>query len=283
MLAVMLSLAPIAAQQVNLTIDAPPALAGMAARVRAIDTAAFERSLHRAGLDLPRRAEVILAPDTDLRARMAPAWVAGQAFGTHTIIIFPERISSYPHDSVESVVLHELVHLSLNARAGGRPLPRWFHEGVAVSVESGWNLASQVRLLWAAAREPAIDDVTALFRSNAESETSTAYLLAAAFVEDVRARHGAAVPGAIAGRVAGGMAFDAAFRAETGETVQQAATHAWAGYRGWGRWLPMATGSSAVWGGILALSFLAFVFRRRRRAQRRRQWEAEEAAEDVLP
>src|SRR5688572_9362118 len=150
-LVLVLLLESASARQVTLTVDAPPQLSGLAARVRHIDTAAFERSLSRAGLDLPRRANVILAPNSDLRARIAPAWVAGQAFGTHTVLIFPDRISSYPHDSLESVVLHELVHLSLTARAGGRPLPRWFHEGVAVSVESGWNLASQARLLWAAA------------------------------------------------------------------------------------------------------------------------------------
>jgi hypothetical protein len=275
----LLALAPLAARQVELSIDAPPALAGLAARVRNMDTAAFERSLSRAGLDLPRRVKVIIAPASDPLARVAPSWIAGQAFGTDTIIVFPDRISSYPHDSLESVVLHEFVHLSLNARAAGRPLPRWFHEGVAVSVESGWDLASQARLLWAASRRPAIEDVNALFRSSAESETSTAYLLAAALIEDVRARHGANVPGLIAGRVAAGVPFDAAFRGATGETVQEAAAHAWAGYRGWSRWLPLATGSSALWGGILGLALIAFVFRRRRRAQRRRQWDAEEAAE----
>jgi hypothetical protein len=268
------------ARQFELTVDAPPALAGLAARVKAMDTAAFAAPLRRAGLDLPRRARVTLVPNGDLRARITPAWVAGQAFGTDVIFVFPERISSYPHDSLESVVLHEIVHLSLNARAANRPLPRWFHEGVAVSVESGWGLATRARLLWAAAREPAIADVTALFRSDAQEDKTTAYLLAAALVEDIRARHGAAAPGAIARRVAAGAAFDDAFRAETGETVQQATVHAWAAYRGWTRWLPIATGPSALWGLILAVAGLAFIVRRRRRAQWRRRWDEEEP-EDV--
>ena len=264
------------ARQAELTVEAPPALAGMAARVRAMDTASFAGPLRRAGLELPRRARVVLVPDADMRARVTPAWVAGQAFSTDVIFVFPDRISSYPHDSVESVVRHELVHLALNVRAHDRPLPRWFHEGVAVSVESGWNLATQARLLWAAAREPAIADVTALFRSDTREDKTTAYLLAAALVEDIRARHGAAVPGAIAGRVAQGASFDAAFTAETGETVQQATIHAWTAYRGWTRWLPIATGSSALWGLILVVASLAFIVRRRRRAQRRRLWEEEE-------
>jgi hypothetical protein len=236
-------------------------------------------ALTRAGLDLPRRARVTLVPNADMRARVTPEWVAGQAFSTDVIFVFPERISSYPHDSLESVLRHELVHLALNIRARDRPLPRWFHEGVAVSVESGWSLATEARLLWAAAREPAIEDVNSLFRSDARSDKTTAYLLAAALVEDLRRRHGAAVPGAIAGRVAAGASFEAAFEAETGESVQHASSRAWAAYHGWTRWLPVVTGSSAVWGGILALAGLAFVRRWRRRAQRRRQWDEEEQRE----
>ena len=252
----------------------------MAARVRAMDTASFAGPLGRAGLALPRRARITLVPNGDLRERITPAWVAGQAFSTDVIFVFPERISSYPHDSVETVVRHELVHLALNVRARDRPLPRWFHEGVAVSVASGWNLATEARLLWAAAREPAIDDVSSLFRSDSHGGKTTAYLLAAALVEDIRRRHGPAVPGAIAGRVAAGAPFDEAFAAETGETPQQAALRAWGAYRGWSRWLPVATGSSAVWGMILAVAGLAFIVRRRRRAQRRRRWDEEEQGED---
>jgi hypothetical protein len=169
------------------------------------------------------------------------------------------------------------VHLALNIRAQDTPLPRWFHEGVAVSVASGWDLAAQARLVWAAAREPAIEDVSSLFQSDADSDKTTAYLLAAALVEDIRGRHGAAVPGAIAARVARGAVFDAAFAAETGESVQQATTRAWAAYRGWTQWLPVATGSSSLWGLILAIAGVAFIVRRRRRAQRRRQWDQEDA------
>ena len=267
------------ARQGVLTVDAPPELAGMAARVRAMDTASFAGPLTRAGLDLPRRSRVTLVPNGDLRARITPTWVAAQAFSSDVIFVFAERISSYPHDSVESVVRHELVHLALNVRARDKPLPRWFHEGVAVSVESGWNLATEVRLLWAAAREPAIDDVSTLFRSDSHGDKTTAYLLAAALIEDIRQRHGLAVPGAIAGRVAAGSSFDEAFMAETGETPQQSAIRAWAAYRGWSRWLPMATGSSALWAMILAVAGLAFVVRRRRRVQRRRRWDEEERAE----
>ncbi|CAN5443975.1 hypothetical protein BH23ACI1_BH23ACI1_27220 [soil metagenome] len=269
-----------AGQPFELSVDAPPELQRMAARVQAMDPAPMEGALARAGLDLPPRVHVTLLPDSDARVRSAPAWVVARAFGTDTIIIFPERISSYPYDSLEAVMLHEIVHLALVARAGGQPLPRWFHEGVAVSVEAGWGLGSQARLLLAAARGPAIDDVSRLFRSESHPDTTTAYLLAAALIEDVRARHGQHVPGAIAGHVARGTSFDRAFWIETGDTVDRAAGRAWSAYRGWSRWMPVVTSPAALWSWILALAFVAFVLKVRRRRERRRQWDEDDDQED---
>jgi hypothetical protein len=271
-------LVAVAGQPYNLKVDAPPALAGVAARVERIDPESLARPLRSAGLELPVQVHLILVADEHPVAGRTPTWVAGQAFGSDTIVIYPDRIGSYPYDSLDSVVLHEFVHLALNVQAGGERLPRWFHEGVAVSVESGWGLGSQARLLWAAAHDPAINDVAMLFESGAVPETTTAYLLSAALIEDVRRRHGLTVPGAIAARVARGEIFDVAFARETGETVNEAALQAWRVYRGL-RWLPILTGASGLWGGIVMLAVIAFGVRLRRRWQRRRAWEEEERRE----
>ena len=270
----------VSAQPFALTVEAPVELAAVRSRVEMIRPESLAASLGHAGLSLPARVHVTIVSNADPRAQFTPGWVAGLASGADRIVIFPERIGSYPYDSLESLVLHEVVHLALNVRAGERPLPRWFHEGVAVSVESGWGIGSQARLLLAAARDPGLDDVNALFASARAPETSTAYLLSAALVEDIRRRHGLAVPGTIAQRVANGDTFDRAFFLTTGETVEDAAANAWRVYRGV-RWLPVLTGSSAMWGAILALAVLAFFVRvRRRRAKRWEEEEAEEAEED---
>lgn len=261
----------------RLTVEAPPELAAVADRVRATDPGSIAASLARAGLDLPPSVHVTLIPESE--ARGVPHWVVARAYGSDRIVILPARISTYSYDSLDSVVLHEIVHLALNVKAGGRPLPRWFHEGVAVSVESGWGIGSQARLLLAAARDPHIDEVTMLFASDAAPETTTAYLLSAALVDDVRRRHGLAVPGAIASRLANGESFDAAFYAETGESVNEAAAHAWRMYRGI-RWVPVLASSTGAWGFILALAFVAFVVRKIRR--KRKRWEEDDDDEEPL-
>ena len=197
----------------------------------------------------------------------------GQAFGTEEIAIFPGRVSSYPHDSLESVVRHEIVHLALSARAEGAALPRWFHEGVAESVGTGWGFTGQLRLLWATAEEPALSEVTALFESDSQPGPARAYLLAVALVEDIRQRHGLAIPGAIATRVGQGVPFERAFEMEVGETVSAATSRAWTSYQGLSSWLPLVTSVQVLWAGILALAFVALVVRLRRRAEQRRVWD----------
>lgn len=264
------------AAQFELTVD-PGSRGQLAERITSMDREAIARALGRAGLAPPERVRITLIDADDPRAAATPRWIVGQAFGTSAIVIVPARISAYPYDSLESVVLHEIVHLALNARADGRPLPRWFHEGVAVSVESGWGVTGEMRLLVAALRDPAIDDVSRLFQSGSQPDTTTAYLLAAALAGDIRRRHGEGVPGAIAGRVAAGAPFDEAFAAETGTTVEGAAAAAWARYRSWRRWLPVAAGPGSLWTWILVLAFIAFLVRLRKRRGRRRRWDAEES------
>jgi len=259
-----------------LTVVAPPSLDPAAQRIRNLDPGAVADALERAGLRLPPRVHVTLIPESDPRAADTSAWFVGLASGVSDISIFPDRVSSYPYHSLESVMRHEIVHLALNARAGGRTLPRWFHEGVAVSVESGWGVGDRIRLIVAASGGPPLDDVSRLFASGARPDTTQAYLLAAALMDELRRTHGAALPGRVAARVAGGIPFARAFELETGETPAQAASRAWRSYRQWTRWLPLVTSASALWGLILALAFAAFFMRLSKRARRRRQWDEEE-------
>ena len=260
----------------ELTVEAPASLAADAARLRRVDREQLVRLLAGASLEIAPVVHVTLIPDADPLARGVPTWIVGRAFGARTIVILPDRIAGYPFGSLESVFAHELVHLALFARAGGRPLPRWFHEGVAVSVESGWRFRDNLRLVVAAASTPLIADLSQLFASDSRPDTTEAYLLAAALANDVRLRHGASVPGIIAGHVARGIPFERAFDMATGETPDEAAAHAWSAYRRWTAWLPAVTSGAAIWAGIVALALMAFAVRSAQRARRRRQWAEEE-------
>ena len=266
--------------EMEVTVETPASLAPVADRVRHVDRQQLADALARAGLNIPPRIHVTLIPEDDPRARVTPAWIVGLASGFHDIAIFPGRIgsypASYPYDSLESVVWHEVVHLALSAQAGDRPLPRWFHEGVAMSVKKGWGVTNQLRLLLATGGNPGLSDLGRLFESESEPETASAYLLAAALVSDMRQRHGAAAPGAIVDRVARGALFAHAFALETGETPDEAAAHAWRVDSHWTNWIPVVTSAWSLWIGIMALALVAFLATLFKRWRRRRQWDQEE-------
>ena len=259
----------------SLTIDAPPRLRGTAERLRAVDLAPLDDALRRAGLSRPDDIAITLIDEDDSRARAVPEWIVGLAFGENDIVIFPGRVVSYPYDSLESVLRHEIAHLALNA-AGGSEMPRWFHEGVATSVDAGWGFGAQVRLAAAMAGRSESARLDRLFASGGENQTRQAYLLSAVLVEDVRRRHGGDLPGAIAQRMRAGASFDQAFAVETGDTPAAAADRAWAAYRRWTAWIPAMTSASAMWALILLVAFAAYAAQLRRRWRRRRQWDEDD-------
>ena len=260
----------------SVTVAAPPSLATVAARVRAFDIARLSEDLARAGLTVPPEISITLVADDDPRAAAVPAWIVGFASGSRDIVIFPERVVSYPYDSLESVLRHEIAHLALSSGAGSRPLPRWFHEGVAVSIDAGWDLSSRLQLLLAMRRDPGLAHLGRLFGAGNQPDSALAYRLSAALVADVRRRHGSALPGTIAARVRGGETFDRAFQLETGESAEAAAAQAWAGYRRWTAWVSALTSDAMPWAVILVLAFLAAFARARQRARHRRRWALED-------
>ena len=174
-----------------------------------------------------------------------------------------------------------MAHLALSARARGRPLPRWFHEGVATSVDAGWDLSGQLRLLFEMSKGPGTADLGRLFSAGSQPDAALVYALSAALVADLQRRHGAGVAGEIAAHVGEGVGFARAFEMVTSESPDAAAGRAWGVYRTWTAWVPALTGGTAVWAAILGLAAAAYAVRRRRRVQRRQQWDDEGSGGNV--
>jgi hypothetical protein len=254
--------------------ESPPALAS---RIRVIDVTRLEADLSDSGLTLPPRLDVALLSEDDERVRAVPYWITGLALEPTTVVIFHERVLRYPYDSLESVFRHEVTHLALSARAGGRPLPRWLHEGVAMSVDRGWDTRGRFRLLIEMTGNPATADLTRLFASESQPDAAQAYGLSAALVADIRRRHGRTAPARIAARVATGIPFPTAFEQETGETPDQAADRAWRGYRRWTVWVAVITSETAIWAVIVVLAVIGSFVQIRRRSRRRARWDETES------
>jgi hypothetical protein len=271
--------APPQVQAPTLLIEAPESLEHVADRIRNYDTRHLTRTMAAIGLTEPGPPiRVLLVPeDTDL-ARQTPDWVAGFARGGEgLIVLFPRRSPSYPDDTLEDVLYHEVAHVLIDRAAGGWPVPRWFHEGLAMAVETTWGLGDRTRLTLAVVvgGRMRMSDVDTLFGIGRVASTR-AYAISGAFVRDLLEEYGAGVAGRILGFIAGGETFETAFLRATGEPLEAAEARFWQRQLLWTNWLPTLTSSLVLWMLVTLLALLAVLARRRRRAERRRRWEEEE-------
>lgn len=264
----------------QLEIEAPSTMAGDRTRLESFDPARLRGVMRLVGLDDPGPAiRVVLASEGSEWARQVPPSTAGFAMGAASVVVlFPSRAPVYPHDTLEDVLHHEISHVLMTRAAGGRPLPRWFHEGVAMAAERNWRLEDQVRLFSELTAVPRtdLDAINALFLQSDAARTR-AYTLAGAFVRDLLRHHGSSAPGGLLARVAEGASFERAFAEVIGQTLDDAEAAFWHRHRFWTTWAPFLTTQTALWMIVTLLALYAIHRRRRQRAAHHKRW----AQEDV--
>ena len=195
-------------------------------------------------------------------------------------MLLPEHVPSYPYDSLDEVLLHELTHVLASRAAGGRALPRWWNEGLALLASRGWSLEDRSRVLFGAVA--GVADTAALEASfDRGAQQSAAYAISGALVHHLVRRHGVEVVAATLARVASGSDFETAFAAAAGVPLARDVEGFWRRYLFWYRWVPFLTSGAALWASVTGLAILAGVRRRRRDAEIRRRWEAEERLDQM--
>lgn len=269
-----------------LRIEAPATLAGEAARIAAVPEERLLGVARLVGLDgFGPPIVVVLAPEESAEAAGKPEWVAGYAYGAlGRVVLLPERSPSYPVSSLEELLRHEVAHVLLARATAGRPVPRWFNEGVATLAGSSvWDLEDRSRLTLAVLFEKptSLERLDRRF-AGGRGEVRQAYALSGALVRDLFRRFGRSVAGDVLGRVAVGVPFPEAFRRTTGISPQTFLEQFWERHSLWYRWLPLATSSTTLWLGIVVLALWAARRRRRRRALLEEAWELEEKVEREL-
>lgn len=279
LLAALLAAPSARAAPVRLAVEAPPSLEPVAVRLRALDPAQFEGVQRLTGLEEPGPPiQVILAPEGSEAARYVPRWVSGYAYSERGIVVLlPARTPSYPNSSLEDLLRHEVAHVLVARAAGNRPLPRWFHEGVAMIAGLSWGLDDRTRLTLALATDRAVslDELDHRF-GGGQGEVNRAYAIAGSFVRDLLDRHGPGAPAAILQGVAGGLSFEDAFHKATGVSLAAATSSFWRSQTFWYRWVPLLTSSVTLWLLITLLALWAIQRRRARDAALKRMWDEEE-------
>ena len=260
----------------QLVIEAPEELASARSRLERFDTNRLSGVMRLVGLDDPGDPiRVVLVPEGSALAQRVPPSTAGFAsLDEGLIVLFPARSPAYPHDTLEDVLHHEVTHVLMARAAGGVPLPRWFHEGLAVIAERTWSVEDRARLLreLMLVRRTSLDHIDALF-AGSDTAVTRAYTLSAAFVRDLIRQYGVDAPGNILRRVAGGQPFERAFAQTTGASVAAAEAAFWDRNRFWTAIGTFLTTQAALWTIVTLVALYAIIRRRQQRAEQRRRWE----------
>ncbi|HEX3128908.1 MAG TPA: hypothetical protein VH394_16365 [Thermoanaerobaculia bacterium] len=263
----------------KLVVLGPPSLDRVAARVRSIDPERFLDAMRLVGLDDPGPPiQVFLGPEGSDLAAGVPPWVSGYAYGAEgVIVLLPARTPSYPDSSLEELLRHEVSHVLVARASRGRPLPRWFHEGVAMIAGTSWGLDDRSRLTvtMIGGGHASLADVERQFTGGRGSAVE-AYAIAGAFVNELLSREGDDAVARILAGVGRGLSFEEAFREATGSTLVQAETSFWRRQSFWYRWVPILTSTVTLYMLITLLAIWAMGKRRARDAALRRIWEEEE-------
>lgn len=263
----------------RLMVEAPPELAPAARRIRDFPPEELLSAQRLVGLEDPGPPiRVILAPEGSGAALAVPPWVAGYAYSDRGIVVLlPARTPAYPDASLEDLLRHEVAHVLIARASGNRPLPRWFHEGMAMVAGLAWGLDDHARLTMTllADRQITLAELDHRFAGTG-AQVHRAYAISGSFVRDLLEQHGPDAPGRILAGVREGLSFEDAFFQATGESLEDAETSFWERQSFWYRWIPILTSSALLWV-LVTLLFLWAVRRRRARdAALRRRWEEEE-------
>ena len=140
-------------QSPPLRIAAPAELVPVQKKLEAIDSKRFDDIARTVGLiDTATPIQVVLAPESAAVASEVAPWIAGFAStgtgASELVVIFPARTPGYPNSSLEDVLRHEVAHILIGRASAHRPIPRWFNEGLAMSVERGWRFQDEGQMLY---------------------------------------------------------------------------------------------------------------------------------------
>ncbi|MBZ0115322.1 MAG: hypothetical protein K8J08_22905 [Thermoanaerobaculia bacterium] len=221
---------------------------------------------------------VHLLDESSSVARRVPHWISGFAqVESDSVALFPARVPLYPHDSMQELLDHELLHVLLFRAAGRNSLPRWFSEGVSLVGSRGFSLADRGYALAGGLRGgPTSITELELYFSAGRGGSHTAYALSGALVHNLIQEYGSDVVARTAAEMRSGAPFEEAFRRATGDDLEAAGARFFRQSRFLYTWLPWFSSGAGLWLGVTLLALMARRRKRQRTQDIERRWEEEE-------
>ena len=230
------------------------------------------------GKNIEPPIRVILAPEESDWAQEVPPWISGYAIpSSHLIILLPDRIPSYPYESIEAVFLHELAHIFIARAASFHPIPRWFDEGLAMMGTHDWTMEDQARLLWTrtSLQTLSLEKLNHMFLED-EVSTRQAYIIAYAFLSDVIQHSNQDALKSLLQQVGRGVPFHQAFSQLIRMTPNHALSTYWKRQNLLAEWVPLLTSSSMLWTAMISILLYVFYRQRKRTTAIQERWKEED-------
>jgi hypothetical protein len=217
------------------------------------------------------------------RGRMPPQYASGVAYPDLGLILLTLTApDTGKRPDVETILVHELSHVALHRAVGGRPLPRWFKEGLAIHHANESSLA-RTRALWEATLQGRLLPLSDLDRHfpGHRTEVNVAYAQATSLVTYLLDEEdGAARFAHLLRELRGGAPFEAALLESHGFSLS-ALERTWkAEVQRRFRTLPLLLGGGTIWVLASLLVFVAYARSKRRAKKKMDKWEAEDAVLD---
>ncbi len=206
-----------------------------------------------------------------------PSWSGAVAYPKFNVIILSKyHKSGAPVEDLDTVLEHEMSHLALRAVLGDAEVPRWFSEGVAI-MQSEHSSMRRIWLVWTAAFGDSLLPLAAINKyPDRPGQINLAYAEAADFTNFLIGEGGWPAIRAVINLTASGTRFEEAIEVAFGRTLRDLEV-AWRAslMNNW-QWVPLVTGTGALWGLIVVLFFVAFAVVQRKKKKRLLEMEAEE-------
>lgn len=215
-----------------------------------------------------------------------PSYASGVAYPELALVLLTltTHDAADPTPDVARVLTHELSHVALHRAAGGRPLPRWFSEGVAIH-HSDENGIERIRVLWEGAsqnRLAPLPELTSRF-ADGSPDVSLAYAQAADVVAFLLRRpHGSTKMRRMLEAIRDGASFEDGLRRAYSYDLRQLE-------RDWRKDLgerhssyPLVLGGGGLWALVVVALGVGFLRKRRQNRATLHRWANEEAAIDSL-
>ena len=266
----------------DITVLHRPADARPAARILEIAVSRGSAAAQSAGLSELGPVTIYVASTADefraLTYGGVPDWGAGCAFPDRGVIVLRNPITAPDPLHMEDVVVHEIGHIAAGRVLSGVHVPRWFHEGIAMTLAGEWRLPRSSILAGASASGGLIplDELAVAFPAGA-ADAMLAYSESFYAVRFLMEEAGPATPAEVLFGIAAAGSFEKGVEGLSGRTLEVFERDALASFRGrfgWGvflsRWNVMFV--------VLALLLLVGGATRLARSRRMmREWELEES------